>query len=191
MSKALKNNVLVLNKSWTAISVANIKKIIKKAIKGKARLLDENFNLYTWEEWLLSEKIYTSSGKIPLSENKEVFLPLVVILNEYNGIPKREIRLNRKNIMIRDKFICQYTGEKHSPSNLTVDHVIPKSLGGKTSWDNLVTCHWKINQKKGDKTPEKANLKLISTPKKPGYHPFFNLSSEQIHDFWTKFIKLH
>jgi 5-methylcytosine-specific restriction endonuclease McrA len=91
--------------------------------------------------------------------------PSVIRLAEYRHIPHKMQVLSRKNILLRDRHICQYCGVKFHPSVLTLDHVIPQSRGGKDTWENLVACCGPDNRKKGDKTPEEAGMMLLHKPR--------------------------
>ena len=104
------------------------------------------------------------------SVSLELPLPSVVRLGRYISVPRKRILLSRKNIMKRDRFSCQYCGTSTKP--LTVDHIIPKEKGGNDSWENLVAACERCNFKKGNQTPEEADMELFKIPKKPN-HLFF------------------
>jgi 5-methylcytosine-specific restriction endonuclease McrA len=93
--------------------------------------------------------------------------------------------LTRQNVFKRDKFACQYCG---SPKSLTLDHIIPRSKGGKTSWSNLVTACQPCNTRKGDRTPDQANLKLRSKPQKPTYMMFLRDHAGGMRKEWQPFL---
>ena len=101
----------------------------------------------------------------------ELQIPRVIRLNIYSKTPKMTLRLTRRNLFARDKHQCQYCGKSFSPIDLSVDHVIPRSRGGKTSWENVVCCCLRCNSKKGDRTPSEAGMDLIAEPKRPQRNP--------------------
>jgi len=97
-------------------------------------------------------------------------IPSVIRLTEYVHIPFERKSLSRKNILLRDHNTCQYCGKVFNPSDLTLDHVIPKSRGGSSNWDNLVACCKKCNNRKGNCLPEEAGMKLIKRPQSFSLH---------------------
>ena len=110
-----------------------------------------------------------------LSYYKDVFihsqkvtmpLPNVIKIKKYVGYGKNLPRFSRLNIMFRDNFTCQYCGKQEKKDKLTMDHIIPKSQGGKKGWSNIVTSCVPCNQKKSNRTPEQANMSLIRIPSK-------------------------
>jgi len=101
-----------------------------------------------------------------LSSRRVAFpLPSVIRLLEYRRIPHQSRALSRKNIMMRDKYTCQYCHKVFNSAELTLDHVIPRSRGGETSWENLVASCNPCNNRKGNRTPDEANLKLLRPPR--------------------------
>ena len=94
-------------------------------------------------------------------------LPSVIVLKTVVKFISRGIKPSRNNILWRDKNQCQYCGVIESPREMTIDHVVPRSRGGENSWSNLVTCCKKCNQKKGNRTPQEANMSLLNKPIRP------------------------
>ncbi len=101
------------------------------------------------------------------SVNNQFQIPTVIRLLKYIYIPKKTIHLTRRNVLLRDKHICQYCGKEFATSDLTMDHIIPKASGGPTVWENVVTCCRRCNNRKGDKLPKEAGMKLIKKPEMP------------------------
>jgi 5-methylcytosine-specific restriction endonuclease McrA len=113
------------------------------------------------------------------SPSRSFKLPAVIRLKTYHRpYLSLIVRLSRQNIFLRDKHICQYCCNKFSEKKLTVDHVIPLSKGGRHEWTNVVTACSQCNNRKGDKTPEKANLRLLNRPEKPRWLPNRDLELE-------------
>jgi len=102
-------------------------------------------------------------------------LPSVIRLLEYRRIPHQTRALSRKNILLRDRNTCQFCGEVLASGELTLDHVVPRSRGGRSSWENLVACCYNCNNSKGDRTPEEAGFKLARRPR-----PFTLHTSRQL-----------
>lgn len=113
------------------------------------------------------------------SPSKTFALPAVMRLRQYiRPYLSMSVRLSRQNIFLRDSHICQYCLEKFSEKKLTIDHVVPLSKGGKHEWTNVVTACSRCNNKKGDKSLEKANLRLLRRPEKPNWLPNKDLDLE-------------
>jgi len=162
-------SVLILNRNWQAIHVKSAAEALSMMFTGTATGLDitgyDNMIPYTWENWVSlpfdekSDYISTVRGKIKV--------PKVIVLCEYNQVPRRRPKLSSKAIWNRDEGTCQYTGKKLTPNEANIDHVLPRSKGGRTTWTNCVLSHKEVNHKKGNRTPEEAGLKLLRQPYEP------------------------
>ena len=150
--------VLVLNASFEPVSITRAKNAIKLLVKGAA-VTEEDYGV----------EVYPGNG-----QNAPIMLPCVIRLRNYKKIPIRISILTRSNIYARDRYLCQYCGAKEGSTRiingkpckvvLTLDHILPESRGGGFWWDNLVACCRECNRKKGDRTPEEADMTLLHTP---------------------------
>ncbi len=143
--------VLVLNQDYSALAVCSIPKAFLLVYLQKADLVAESPN----------EQLHSITQSFPM--------PSVIRLHRYVYMPYKGVVLSRQNIFRRDHGECQYCGAKE---DLTLDHVLPKSRGGRTSWDNLITACKHCNSKKGDLTPEEAKMPLKYKPFKPSFVMF-------------------
>lgn len=134
-----------------------------------------------------SGKVYILSKyeKTIKSPSLEIQVPSVIVFKNGKGTRKNSVRFSRKNVWIRDEGRCQYCGIEVSSKNFTLDHVVPKKHGGGTSWNNVVTCCVKCNQKKADKLLHKSGLFLKKSPSKPSNLPYVQ-DSEYYADFGSK-----
>jgi 5-methylcytosine-specific restriction endonuclease McrA len=115
--------------------------------------------------------------------------PRIIRVLTYNRVPKQPVKLNRRNIFARDSHRCQYCGKKPITSELSLDHIIPRSQSGPTTWDNIVTCCVKCNVRKGGRTPEKARMTLLSKPVKPATSPVLSIRlSDHKYRSWRQFL---
>jgi len=184
---------LVLNKGWTPISIMPVKKAITKVMSDLARIVDpDDYQLYTFEDWM---NLSVKEGDLFIStSHSKVRVPEIIVLQEYEKLPQREVKLSRRNLLIRDNYTCQYTGKRITMDTATMDHVIPRSKGGGSTWENLVMCCLDINAKKADRTPDEAGLKLLKKPERPKWNPvyarFARLASSAVPPSWSKFIKV-
>jgi len=153
---ALHAPVLVLNASYEPINVCAARRAIVLVLKGVAMTEEEN-------------------GHFLHAARLAIRVPSVIRLLEYRRIPHQSRALSRKNILLRDRNTCQFCGRVFPSSDLTLDHVVPRSRGGRSSWENLVACCYQCNNSKGDRTPEEAGLKLARRPR-----PFTLHTSRQL-----------
>lgn len=190
-SDVLNKPILVLNKSWLAVSIMRTKDSFCKVFSGMAKVIDENYVQYNWDEWVeVSQKTEEGdNASFVHTPNYKVKVPSIVRLLYYNRLPKTDVKLTRRNILVRDKFICQYCGKKINMKTATLDHVVPKSKKGKTSWTNLVACCAGCNVQKANRTPEEAKMRLRKIPKKPGWSPVYSKFVSEMSPTWLKFVK--
>ncbi len=163
--------VLLLNQTYEPLNIVSLRRAIKLLVSLKAE------TVYTYED----------EGLIR-SEKLAIPYPSVIRMKYYVKVRYREPPLSKRNIMLRDNYTCQYCGTRKPP--LTVDHVVPKSRGGKTTWNNLVCACVKCNNRKGDMTPEEAGMKLLSKPRKPTYFELIILRSRIDDERWKEFLYL-
>lgn len=166
------SRVLVLNLDYEPLNICNYQRAIKMIINGKADALH-----------FYDSIIKTTGGTFEL--------PSVVRLkHKVNKKHNKSFRVSRHGIFSRDNYTCQYCGKKNV--QLTLDHVIPRYLGGAHSWDNLVACCSSCNNKKGWKTLEQSGMKLLSKPKSPRYHFSCMLSEQEFmsDNIWHYYIQM-
>ena len=162
----LDDGVLILNRSWLAVHIASVKRAVCLMALGHAHAVDpENFATYGFEDWVdLSEG---GNGDCIHAVDFLFRVPEIVVLTGYDGRQSRGLKLSRRNVMERDEFSCQYCGRRLDHSRLTIDHVIPKSRGGQTVWENVVAACMRCNDRKGDRAPEAAGMTLLRQPRRP------------------------
>jgi 5-methylcytosine-specific restriction endonuclease McrA len=116
-------------------------------------------------------------------------VPKIIRVLGYHRIPRQEVKLNRRNIFARDHNTCQYCGRKFSTSDLSLDHVVPRSQGGGNSWQNIVCCCLRCNVRKGGRTPFQAGIKLIQEPVKPKRHAILGVRfAGRKYSSWQHFL---
>jgi 5-methylcytosine-specific restriction endonuclease McrA len=170
----LNSSVLVLNRSYIPIHVTSVRRAVSLLYRDFAHAVNEEYRTFDFEEWRSvsaprrTDAIGTSSGCLRI--------PRVIVLLRFDRIPRRHVRYSRVNVFARDRFTCQYCGVHPHRSQLNLDHVIPRSLGGKTTWENVVCCCLDCNRCKGGRTPEQARLRLRRSPARPRWSPLMNLA---------------
>ncbi|NOX57718.1 MAG: HNH endonuclease [Planctomycetes bacterium] len=119
----------------------------------------------------------------------DIAVPRIIRVLRYNRVPRQTVKFNRRNIYARDRSKCQYCGKKFNTAELSLDHVVPRSQDGESSWTNIVCCCLKCNVKKGGRTPEQAHMKLITVPVKPRQSPVVNIKLSQAkYHSWKHFL---
>jgi 5-methylcytosine-specific restriction endonuclease McrA len=183
----LNQPTLVLNKNWAPIHVTTVREAVSKACCDGADILDPaDYMRYSWMEWM--ELTVGEGERFIQSVHSRIRVPEVVVLAHYDRVPIRELKLTRKNLMIRDRFRCQYSGRRLRPSEATIDHVVPESRNGKTVWENVVLCDSDVNRRKANRTPEEAGLTLMKKPTRPAWGPLFTASVADVPQSWKPFL---
>lgn len=164
----LNRNVLILNQNYEPLTVCSVKRAVVMMLLGKVEMIE------------------TLDGHCLHSVSSTIRVPSVVRLGMYIKAPRKRIFLSRKNIIKRDGHRCMYCGR--SEGSMTVDHVIPKHMGGRDTWENLVCACTKCNNRKGDRTPEQANMILTKKPKKPNHLMFIQRFIGISDDNWKRYL---
>jgi 5-methylcytosine-specific restriction endonuclease McrA len=169
MSLINKSIVLVLNRNWQAINVRTPADAFCQLATNVATALDvdgESIRPVTWDEWIRlpirdqeDQAVHTVRGAIRI--------PTIIVALNYARVPKRRPRLSTRSIRERDGDRCQYSGRVLAPDEGSLDHVVPRSRGGRDTWENLVWSAKDVNQRKADRLPHEADLKLLSVPRAP------------------------
>jgi 5-methylcytosine-specific restriction endonuclease McrA len=173
MSHLTRTTVLVLNRNWQAIHVKSPAEALSMMYTDTATGLDilgeDQMVPYKWKDWI--NLSYDEQSEYVSTVNGQIKIPKVIVLCKFDKVPMKRPKFSLSAVWNRDEGICQYSGRKLSKNEGNVDHIIPRSRGGKTDWSNCVLTSREINAKKADKTPEEAGLKLIKPPIIPRYMP--------------------
>lgn len=195
MDHLKKETVLILNRNWQAIHVKSPLEAMTMMYSDTATALDirgeDRMIPLTWKEWI-KLPIENESDDFIQTVRGKIKIPKVLVLCNYNKVPKKRPKFSPKAVWDRDEGICQYTGKKLTPQEANIDHVIPRSRGGKTDWSNCVLTHKEVNSKKADRTPEEAGLKLIRKPQDPKELPstFYIRNKHNVAE-WNLFLNLN
>jgi 5-methylcytosine-specific restriction endonuclease McrA len=186
-----KSTVLVLNRNWQAIDVKTPAQAFCMMANGNATALDMlgagDMRPVRWHEWIglpVREEDYAVRTVRGL-----VRIPTVLVLARYNKVPRRRPKLSAKGIWERDGGHCQYTGKKLAPHEGNIDHIVPRSRGGMTSWENCVLADKRVNSLKGNRLPEEVGLQLKKRPQTPRELPvtYFIRNAHNVAD-WKHFL---
>jgi 5-methylcytosine-specific restriction endonuclease McrA len=185
----LNSSVLVLNRSFLPIHVTSVRRAFTLLYQGIARAVNEEYRTFDFETWqqLAVARDMESIGSV----RGRIRVPRVIVLTTFDRIPKRHVRFSRLNIYARDAFTCQYCGRRPPRSELNLDHVVPRSLGGRSTWQNVVCSCLDCNRRKGGRTPKQARLRLQRKPTRPHWTPFVSLMLANVrYKEWRPFLNV-
>jgi 5-methylcytosine-specific restriction endonuclease McrA len=188
--------VLVLNRNWQAVNIVGVKRAFGLLCQDHARVINTRsgeFAPMDAAEWFLysEENGPHKDDEVVHTVRMNILIPKVLLLRSFDRLPITEIKFNRENVFIRDNYTCQYTGKRCRSADLTLDHVIPRERGGKTSWENIVTCRRDINSLKANQLPHEAGLRLIRKPMQPKWRPFSAVAAaSEIEQEWRHFLPM-
>lgn len=160
-------------------------------------LLDNGYQPISTISWQRAISLLTL-GKVEVIEEYDhnirsthlvIKLPAVVRLVNFFRRHKQRVKFSRQNILARDRWLCQYCGEKVETKDMTMDHVVPRAQGGRTEWENIVTCCEDCNAKKADRTPAQAKMRLKKQPERPSWVPVFSIQlSGTVPEQWASYL---
>lgn len=162
--------VLVLNATYEPLSIVSVRRALILLLKEKAELIES-----------AEERLHAARTSLPV--------PLVIRLVYYVRIPRQvTMAPSRRSVLLRDNQTCQYCGASGAHAILTLDHLLPRSRGGDTTWENVVTACRACNMRKGDRTPDEAGMALHRRPGRPHYLAFLLLSESGTRTAWGKYV---
>jgi 5-methylcytosine-specific restriction endonuclease McrA len=186
LTQVLSRPTLVLNRNWQPVNIASVARALTLVWNEAARVVDpESYQLYDWEDWAR----LAPEGDQPFVRTVSLRLrvPEVIALITFDRLPQSVVTFSRRNIFKRDRYTCQYCGHQPQPDDLTIDHVVPRSQGGQSTWENCVLACMKCNHKKADRTPGQAGLRLRKIPHRPEWNPVYSQHAARV-ESWTKFV---
>jgi len=189
-------NVLVLNRHYMAIRIAGARRAFSLLFRQLAEVVSfeegacSAYDFQSWCEISQLKRHFEPDGHDWISTvNFNIAVPRVIRLLFYDRLPQTSVKFNRRNIFARDRNRCQYCGKRYPTSELSLDHVIPRSMGGKSVWENMVCSCVKCNVKKGGRNPQRAGMKLITKPVKPKHNSLVHIHlGRQRYSSWKQFL---
>lgn len=194
---ALESSVLVLNKLFMAVRIITVRRAFCLLAKELAEVVvidDGTYQSFDFDDWLDASR--QGSRRPPPEESDyiraarySVEVPRVIRLLAYDRLPRQRVRFNRRNLFARDNHRCQYCGKNFATTELSLDHVVPRSRGGPTTWENMVAACLKCNVRKGGRTPREAGMALLREPIRPRTSPALALKmGNRKYDSWRPFL---
>ena len=192
----LNANVLVLNKHYMAVRVTSARRAFGMVYREIAEIVsceDDKYLSYDFDSW---REVSEFRSKYQRDRHDwvrcvrfEIAVPRIIRLLSYDRLPRQAVKFNRRNIYARDRNRCQYCGRRFPTSELSLDHVTPRSIGGKTTWENVVCACVACNVRKGGRIPRRAGMKLIVVPAKPKRSPVIQLRlTSAKYASWKQFL---
>ena len=195
---ALQAHVLTLNRGYVAFQVITARRAFCLLIKGFAEVInveEGQYRSYDFQDWQDVSELKLAFGQRGADEdwinavNFSIEVPRVIRLLCYDRVPQHVVKFNRRNIFLRDHNRCQYCRRRFSSAELSLDHVVPRSRGGRTTWDNIVSACLKCNVVKGGRTPREAGMELVTRPRKPTRSPLLaETVNSQKYAMWKTFV---
>jgi len=201
---AIHSNVLALNRLYLAIHVISVRRAFCLLWKGLAEVInveDDTYIAYDFESWReiceFKQAFRRETGDAGDEHedwihavNFRIQVPRVVRLLNYDRVPRNVVKFNRRNVFLRDENRCQYCSRKFGTHDLSLDHVLPRSRGGETNWENIVSACLRCNVRKGGRTPQEAGMRLFREPIQPKRSPVLvHQLSTQKYSCWQKFVR--
>jgi len=194
---ALNSSVLVLNRLYMAIHVISARRAFAMLFKQAAEVVayeDERYNSYDFVSWVevsqARDRFTESDGtEWVQAVNFDIMVPKIIRLLFYDRLPAEQVKFNRRNIFARDRNRCQYCGRRFPTSELSLDHVIPRSRGGQATWQNLVCACTECNARKGGRKPTEAKMTLVKKPVRPRRSPIIHIKlNSDKYRCWQTFL---
>jgi 5-methylcytosine-specific restriction endonuclease McrA len=165
-------DVLVLNSTYEAMNVATWQRAVELLFAGKA------------------EAIHNTDRQLRSAGGFAIALPSIIRMLYFVRRKPKRVALTKKNVLLRDDYKCGYCGYRGDRATMTVDHVLPRAAGGKSTWENLVAACEDCNGRKRDRTPEQARMPLLRRPHEPRFIPFMVVRRHTADEEWAKYLGL-
>jgi 5-methylcytosine-specific restriction endonuclease McrA len=186
----LNQGVLVLNRQWTAIHVCSVRRALSLLVEDMAKVVTEDYRTHDFNSWAaLSAYVAEDGNKFVRTPRMRILVPEVILLTRYGRVPPRTVKFNRRNIYLRDSYTCQYCGARPAREELTIDHVLPRSRGGRSNWENVVLACQGCNARKGDRLYHEVGMKLAKVPRRPHWFSMLQTTLRgPERPIWQKFV---
>jgi 5-methylcytosine-specific restriction endonuclease McrA len=182
----LERPTLVLNRNWMPVNIATVARSLTMLWNESALVVDpDDFRTYTWHDWAA---LAPKEGEPFLrAVTFRMRVPEVLALTRHDRPRSNSVTFCRRNVFKRDHSTCQYCGRQPGSSELTIDHVLPRSAGGRTTWENCVLACVSCNARKANRTPDQAGMKLRRHPFRPTWKPLYDATTVRLTS-WSRFL---
>lgn len=184
----LQSKALVLNRSYLPIHITSVRRACVLLHQNVARAVDSRYQTFDFVAWC--ERGWQVGDETLGLVGRSIAVPRVILLVSFDRVPRRYVRFTRYNVYARDGNTCQYCGRHLPRHELNLDHVIPRSQGGQSTWENIVcSCH-SCNRRKGGHTPEQSGIRLLRRPTRPAWTPFLTHAGGVRYREWGAFLSV-
>ena len=192
MNSVLELPVLVLNRLWQPVHICSVRRSLHLLCTGHGQVVqvegEQCFNTHDLTSWIRYSNSRRGDAMIH-GAKISILVPKIVVLSQYDRMPRLEVKFNRRNVLLRDKFTCQYCLKVLPETQLNLDHVTPRDKGGRTTWENIVTSCFRCNTRKANQLPHEAGMLPRSKPFAPRWRPLFGLHENGLADeSWNHFL---
>ena len=183
----LSEPTLVLNRSWFPVRVCSVRRAVTLSFKGLARIIStEDFAVHDFESWLGRD---IAVGEPYLQAVRyRISVPEVITLCSYDRFVQPRVAFSRRNVMRRDHYTCQYCAKRFPVDRLSIDHVVPRSHGGLSTWTNCVVACMKCNARKGNRRPDQIGMRTLRPPREPSPQMALSLQLGARKPSWERFV---
>ena len=185
-AQALQARVLILNRNYQPVAVSRAVRAFGLLYTGAAQALDAEYRAFDFDSWAALSAEH--GDDVVRTARMVLKVPRIVVLQAYDKLPRTRVRFSRQNIYLRDNFTCQYCGKHFQRSKLNLDHVVPRSKGGRTTWENVVCSCVRCNLNKGGRTPAEAGIRLLKKPVRPSWHSLSPILGRVPYKEWLPFL---
>ncbi len=183
----LSQQALVLNRSWAAIATTSVRHALGLVFSGAAHVIrPETYEVHDFASW--SDLAVEPDEPCIRTVSLRIRVPEVIVLTRFNGLPAQKVTFTRRNLYRRDHNTCQYCGRRPGSSELSIDHVIPRSRGGKSTWENCVLACMLCNRRKANRLPEEVGMLPRSEPRAPRWSPALEAPIGRVRQSWERFV---
>lgn len=184
------HSVLVLNKGYAPVQITSWQDAMSQIYTEKARPLDQDFVVYSYNDWIQNTNTVLADYNKVHTIKYTIAIPEIILLSNYNRLPIKMIKYSKPNCFLRDKYRCGYCGKQFKEEELTADHIFPRDRGGQATWENIISSCFPCNQKKANRTPDEAGMKLRFKPINPKWTNPLDKMKAKIHPCksWEKFM---
>lgn len=182
----LQRQALVLNRDWVPFRTTTVQEAIGLVAKGAAMIVEpETYQVHDLRSW---NDVSRARERLVRSARLALAVPEVILLRVYAGRAEGSVVFSRRNLHKRDRLTCQYCGAQPGAEELTIDHLVPRSRGGRSTWENCVLACVTCNSRKADRTPAEAGLRLRRTPRKPTWRALARVPAPDLCESWDRFL---